>query len=142
MKPKISQSLNIVRRMVFSLKLEIQLALNSTSSHLCCTSNCRKHCKVVVKVYGVFSSYCQLSASSRTGLFRRNDSGDSEEIVTLLMHVGTHPTRYFATLGPSRLQPPLRGGYVRCFHISLYMPPLGKRQTTFIILQFCVVLCF
>ena len=34
------------------------------------------------------------------------------------MRVQTYWTRYFATLGPSELQPPLAKGSIQCFHIS------------------------
>ena len=37
------------------------------------------------------------------------------------MRVGTYPTRNFATLGPSELQPPLTGGQRECLHI-LFQP--------------------
>src|SRR4051812_6059552 len=33
------------------------------------------------------------------------------------MLVGTYPTRYFATLGPSELQPPFTDIYIKCNYI-------------------------
>ena len=58
------------------------------------------HCKVVVKVHGVFPSDRGYPASSRGIQFRWVDVGDSGEVVTPFVQVGTYPTRNFATLGP------------------------------------------
>jgi hypothetical protein len=58
------------------------------------------------------------------------------------MQVGTYPTRGFATLGPSELQPPLATAYIRCVYISFYLVAQGRRQTLYFILQFSRVLCF
>jgi len=131
-----------IRRMVFSLSSAASLTRSLPNSHLCCTSNHRKRRKIIVKVYRVFSSDFSMSASSRTSLFRRDNSRDSKGIVTLFMHVGTYTTRNFATLWPSRLQPPLVIGYFRCLHISIYIITLGKRQSICFILQFSIDLCF
>lgn len=119
-----------------------QLALKWLNSCLCCTSNRRQHYETVVKVYRVFSSYCWMPASSRACLFRRSDVGDSGGIITLFMHVETYATRNFATLRPSRLQPPLEVGWIQCLHISFYLTPLGKRQTISILFRVYIVLCF
>jgi hypothetical protein len=37
------------------------------------------------------------------------------------MHVGTYPTRNFATLGPSELRPPFTGALSQCLH-TLSLP--------------------
>jgi len=60
-------------------------------------------------VHGVFPSSHNVSASARTIQFHRKYEGDSGEVVIPFMHVGTYPTRNFATLGPSELQPPFTG---------------------------------
>jgi len=48
------------------------------------------------------------------------------------MQVGTYPTRNFATLGPSELQPPFTGGYIQCIiHFFLaYQHRAGVRPYT------------
>jgi len=54
----------------------------------------------IVKVHRVFPSSCQKSESARTLQVHWTDVGDSEEVVTPFMQVGTYPTRNFATLEP------------------------------------------
>ncbi len=56
--------------------------------------------KVAVKVHGVFPSCREYPASSRGFQFHWACAGDSEEVVTSFMLVGTYPTRNFATFGP------------------------------------------
>ncbi len=56
--------------------------------------------KVVVKVHGVFPSSREDPASSRGIQFRWACAGDSGEVVTPFVQVGTYPTRNFATFGP------------------------------------------
>ena len=65
---------------------------------------------MVVKVHGVFPSNCKKPASSRVFQIHQEYVGDSKEVVTPFMQVGTYPTRNFATFGPSELQPPFTGG--------------------------------
>jgi len=60
-------------------------------------------------VHGVFPSNHKKLASSRVFQIHQVYTGDSEEIVTPFMQVGTYPTRNFATFGPSELQPPFAG---------------------------------
>ena len=72
----------------------------------------------LVKVHGVFPSSHKVSASARIIQFHRRYKGDSGEVVTPFMHVGTYPTRNFATLGPSELQPPFTVGYIQCVDTS------------------------
>lgn len=55
----------------------------------------------IVKVHGVFPSSHEYSASSQKLQFHRSDVGDSGEVVTPFMQVGTYPTKNFATLGQS-----------------------------------------
>ena len=69
----------------------------------------QKQCKNIVKVHRVFSSYCKYSASARRIQFHWTYIGDSGEVVTPFMQVGTYPTRNFATFGPSELRPPFTG---------------------------------
>ena len=57
--------------------------------------------KAAVKVHGVFPSTCGQAASSPPVRVRRACPGDNAQVITLFMHVGTYPTRNFATLGPS-----------------------------------------
>ena len=78
-------------------------------SHLFYTSYTVLQLKIIVKVHGVFPSNHKKSASSRTFQIHQDYAGDSEEIVTPFMRVGTYPTRNFATFGPSELQPPFAG---------------------------------
>jgi len=69
--------------------------------------------------------------------------GDSGAVVTPFMHVGTYPTRNFATLGPSELRPPFTVAYGQCLNTPLYhVTAPGRRQTLYIILRFSRVLCF
>ena len=63
----------------------------------------------IVKVHRVFPSSRRNFASSRRIQFHRVNTGDSGEVVTPFMRVGTYPTRNFATLGPSELRPPFAG---------------------------------
>jgi len=65
-------------------------------------------------VYRVFPSYQRQTVSSQLIQLHNINTGDSGEVVTPFMHVGTYPTRYFATLGPLRLQPPLIETYNTC----------------------------
>lgn len=61
---------------------------------------------IVVKVHGVFPCNHIFFASSQRFQFHWVSFGDSKAVVTSFMRVGTYPTRYFATLGPSELRPP------------------------------------
>jgi hypothetical protein len=63
----------------------------------------------IVKVHRVFPSCCRKAASSRLFQFQWAHVGDSGEVVTPFMRVGTYPTRNFATFGPSELRPPFTG---------------------------------
>jgi len=63
----------------------------------------------IVKVHGVFPSSCIMPASSRAIQFHWVFVGDSGEVITPFMQVGTYPTRNFATFGPSELRPPFTG---------------------------------
>jgi hypothetical protein len=65
---------------------------------------------ILVKVHRVFPSCCVYTASARRIQIHWNHIGDSEEVVKPFMHVGIYPTRNFATLGPSELQPPFTVG--------------------------------
>ncbi len=78
-------------------------------SHLAYTSYKFQQLKIIVKVHGVFPSNREKPASSRAFQIHQVYAGDSEEIVTPFMQVGTYPTRNFATFGPSELQPPFTG---------------------------------
>ena len=66
----------------------------------------------IVKVHRVFPSNYTNTASSRFMQFHRDNIGDSRTIVTPFMQDGTYPPRNFATLGPSKLQPPFTGIYI------------------------------
>ena len=59
-----------------------------------------------MKVHGVFPCNHIIFASSQRFQFHWVNPGDSRAVVTSFMHVGTYPTRNFATLGPSELRPP------------------------------------
>jgi len=73
-------------------------------------------------VHGVFPSNRRKLASSQAFQIHQVCVGDSEEIVTPFMQVGTYPTRNFATFGPSELQPPFTVAYLwcNCIIVSLY----------------------
>ena len=70
--------------------------------------------QVIVKVHGVFPSSRKYSASSRKIQFQWVNTGDSGEVVTPFIQVGTYPTRDCATLGPSGLRPPFTAGLNKC----------------------------
>ena len=86
--------------------VSLALLTKAKSSHLRYTPILKKQCRSPVKVHGVFPSNRKKSASARTFQFQWTHVGDSEEVVTPFMRVGTYPTRNFATLGPSELRPP------------------------------------
>ena len=69
-------------------------------SHLRSTSNAKRQRQGVVKLHGVFPSCYGYCASSRRLQFHRVSRGDSAQVVTPFVRVGTYPTRNFATLGP------------------------------------------
>ncbi len=69
-------------------------------------------------MHRVFPSSYRKSASARTIQFHRKHEGDSGDVVIPFMHVGTYPTRNFATLGPSELQPPFTGPSGLCMNTS------------------------
>jgi hypothetical protein len=71
-------------------------------------------------VHGVFPSSLKYFASSQKCQFHWVNIGDSGEVVTPFMQVGTYPTRNFATLGPSKLQPPFAANYSDRFHDPLF----------------------
>ena len=62
-------------------------------------------------MHRVFSSYDKNTASARKIQFHWTYIGDSGEVVTPLMQVGTYPTRNFATLGPSRITAAVYKGF-------------------------------
>ena len=79
-------------------------------------------------MHRVFPSGCGYSASSRRIQFHWSHIGDSGEVVTPFVRVGTHPTRNFATLGPSELQPPFTGASSLCVNTSF--SPSGTGQVS------------
>ena len=84
-------------------------SLKKKNSHVDYTNFSEIQFKLIVKVHGVFPSNHNITASSRLFQFHQVYARDSEEVVTPFMQVGTYPTRNFATLGPSELQPPFTG---------------------------------
>ena len=95
-------------------------------SQLFYTNNLSIQLQIIVKVHGVFPSTCKQSASSRIFQFHQIYVGDSKEVVTPFMQVGTYPTRNFATFGPLELQPPFAGAYYRCYYISRLLTSTGQ----------------
>ena len=79
-------------------------------------------------MHGVFPSSHKVSASARIIQFHRRYKGDSGEVVIPFMHVGTYPTRNFATLGPSELQPPFTG--VFNLRVNAYFSPFSTGQVS------------
>src|SRR6478735_7271029 len=68
--------------------------------HLCYACLVDVQWQAIVKVHGVFLSCSGKSESSPILQFRRAYGGDSRQVVTPFVQVGTYPTRNFATLGP------------------------------------------
>ena len=85
-------------------------------------------------MHGVFPSSHKFSASARRFQIHREHEGDSGEVVTPFMHVGTYPTRNFATLGPSELQPPFTGASDLC--VYTFRSPSGTGQVSVPLLPF------
>ena len=79
-------------------------------------------------MHGVFPSSHKISASARTIQFHRTYEGDSGEVVIPFMHVGTYPTRNFATLGPSELQPPFTGVFDS--RVNVHFSPSSTGQVS------------
>jgi hypothetical protein len=87
-------------RVVFHWCLRASRNRRLNGSHLCYAGYTDNQWQVVVKVHGVFLSCRGKSESSPILLFRRAYGGDSSQVVTPFVQVGTYPTRNFATLGP------------------------------------------
>ena len=87
-------------RVVFHWCLHASRNRRFHGSHLCYAGNTDNQWQAVVKVHGVFLSCRGKSESSPILLFRRAYGGDSSQVVTPFVQVGTYPTRNFATLGP------------------------------------------
>ncbi len=90
-------------------------------------------------MHGVFLSCRGYSVSSPRLQFRRACGGDSAQVVTPFVQVGTYPTRNFATLGPLSLRPPFTGASIQSFTLRL-TPPLnlpapGRRQCLYVVLH-------
>jgi len=60
-------------------------------------------------VYRVFPSTYIIIVSALLIQLHKNNTRDSEAVVTPFMQDGTYPSRNFATLGPSELRPPFTG---------------------------------
>ena len=88
------------RRVVFQRRLRRGWRPGFQASHLSYTAHPWRHRKAAVKVHRVFPSDRGYPASSRGVQFRWAHAGDSGEVVTPFVQVGTYPTRNFATLGP------------------------------------------
>ena len=88
-------------RVVFHRRLPPGRNRGIDASHLSYAVHTRHHCQGIVKVHGVFPSCCGEAVSSPPLQFHRVCGRDSAQVVTPFMHVGTYPTRNFATLGPS-----------------------------------------
>ena len=113
------------------------------SSHLSYAKRSDLHEKGIVKVHRVLPSNRLVSASSRRIQFHWGRSGDSGAIVTPFMRVATYATRNFATLGLLELQPPFTGPSIRCMFTSpVKLPAPGRRQTLYVVISLCRVMCF
>ena len=88
-------------------------------------------------MHGVFLSCRGYSVSSPRLQFRRACGGDSAQIVTPFVQVGTYPTRNFATLGPLLLRPPFTGASIQSFGRILTppfnLPAPGRRQCLYVV---------
>ena len=88
-------------RVVFHRPLHPGRNRGIDASHLSYAVSSRHQYQAIVKVHGVFPSCCGKAVSSPPLQFHRVCGRDSAQVVTPFMHVGTYPTRNFATLGPS-----------------------------------------
>ena len=79
-------------------------------------------------MHRVLSSTFGNSASSRRIQFHWDHIGDSGEVMTPFMQVGTYPTMNFVTLGPSELRPPFTGRSIQSFSSYLDAPLLLSFQ--------------
>jgi hypothetical protein len=79
-------------------------------------------------VHRVLPSTFGNSASSRRIQFHWDHVGDSGEVVTPFMQVGTYPTRNFATLGPSELRPPFTGPCIQSLSDSQKLKQFWKED--------------
>jgi len=77
-------------------------------------------------VYRVFPSCRSYFASAQKIQIHRVKIGDSGAVVQPFMHVGTYPTRNFATLEPSGLQLPLTGGSNQSNYSSFWLYSTGQ----------------
>src|SRR5690606_4918846 len=93
-------SISNITRAVFDRWLHETWRPRFTASPLCYTAHAEDPCPGTVKVHGVFLSCRGYSVSSPRLQFRRACGGDSAQVVTPFVQVGTYPTRNFATLGP------------------------------------------
>src|SRR2546423_512449 len=85
-----------MRRVVSQGWLHASWRPRFTASHLSWTTYPRLQHQAVVKVHGVFPSSHGYSASSPRLQFHRVPRGDSGQVVTPFVQVGTYPTRNFA----------------------------------------------
>jgi len=90
------------------------------------------HYIIIVKVHRVFPSSCMYPASSREFQFHWDNTRDSKTIVTSLMQDGTYPSRNFATLGLSELQPPFTEDYIKYFLNNLILIRSTGQMSNFI----------
>ena len=114
------------KRVVFHCCLIFSKEKIFQGSHLCYTFLISQPCRDPVKVHRVFPSSHRKSASARTFQFHGVDARDSREVVTPFMHVGTYPTRNFATLGPLQLQPPFTRVQIQCKNTPSYLTGTGQ----------------
>lgn len=116
-------------------------------SHLYCARKTQVPFQVIVKLHRVFMSRCRKFGSSRTLLFRQAFLRDRAQIVTPFVQARTYLARYFATLGPSVLRPPLNTVLLESLitnisrrrpparaglHFSAYFLSLGRHQTLYL----------
>jgi hypothetical protein len=90
-----------ISRVVFQGWLLTPRKAHLKASHLSYAKYGRHQYQATVKVHGVFPSCRGYVVSSPQLQFHRVRPRDSAPVVTPFMHVGTYPTRNFATLGPS-----------------------------------------
>ncbi len=93
--------MTITNRVVFHRWLPLGLNRGINASHLSYAVNNRHQYQDIVKVHGVFPSCYGKAVSTPPLQFHRVCGRDSGQVITPFMHVGTYPTRNFATLGPS-----------------------------------------
>jgi len=96
------------------------------TSHLGCARKTQTQFQAAIKLRRVFPSRSFKSASSQTCLFHRVCLRDSVSIIIPFVRDTNHVPMNFATLGLSRLQPPLTRTSIESLHPRTSSSGIGK----------------